>query len=47
MLRLLGLQALLFGEFQQGEGKRKTIVMEAMCDPFLYIWYFNLVRLAP
>ena len=25
----------------KGKEKGKTIVMEAMCDPFLYIWYFN------
>ena len=25
----------------KGKEGRKTMVMEAICDPFLYIWYFN------
>lgn len=30
----------LAGQYK-GKGGGKTIVMEAICDPFLYIWYFN------
>ena len=30
----------LAGQYKGKEGG-KTMVMEAICDPFLYIWYFN------
>ena len=48
ILFVLGLQALLLLKFYcctcgtaQREGIGEMIVTEEICDPFLYIWYFN------
>ena len=30
----------LAGQYK-GKEKRKTVVMEAICDPEMYVWYFN------